>query len=180
MSAFDGSGPTGGGFAHALLTAPGRHAVRRVGLPAPFHSRYALEVAHDERAWLGPIAEGRAVRTLVSFAERPLGVAFATLALLRATPLLPKRPFVRARVTALSEEALVEWVAARRGGRDVERRWILARGDYRSTAAAAAAELAALRARPLPPGVRTIEQALRFADVGSALGARGIEVVRAA
>ena len=173
FSAAGSSGPAGGASFHRMLTGRRRHRTLAVPFPAPIGPRRAIELAEDERAWLGAIADGRSARFCVAVTERPV---HAVLLALNATRLISALPAsAPAHDAELSAEPTALWVGAHRGSAVLDSRAVVATGGYRTTAVLTVLLAEAVLTSPDGgPGVRSIEEVVTLRDVDDALAGAGV------
>jgi hypothetical protein len=181
FSTHGSSGRTGGVFAFDALTARAHLPTQRVDFGTDLGTRRAFTVLPEERAWLGAISKGRTCRVHVAFAESSLQRLLGSVNSLHAMRLLPRAAFARGNQPngELSREHIAEWVGAFSGESALDSCLIDCCGDYRTTAAAAVAEVRALVGlrQGRQAGVFTIEEVLTLADVQSELTAAGVRLV---
>lgn len=180
ISAKGSHGPAIGAIAHDWLTSSGRHRTTVVSLPEPFGRRRCLGIAERHNGWLGPLADGKTVRTYMCIAER--GMQGALLAV-NATGLMRRLPASAVAGPPISEataEPVRHWVAVRRRGILLEASTLRCQGDYRSAAAATvlmSGQLAA-RGNSLPVGVLVPEEVLTMSELETGLATVGITVAQ--
>ena len=181
LSAAGTSGPAGGEFVRRHLTSRRRHTTATIPFPAPIGERRCVEIAEDERGWLGAAAGDRPVRTYLCISERLPHTGILAANRTGILSLLPRSAFVGGRkgpAGGASAEPFAEWVAVLRGGRRLAARTVEGNGDYRSTAAATVVFSESLCSRgDLPAGGFDPEDVLSLGDVSGALEAAGIRVV---
>jgi hypothetical protein len=184
FSAAGSSGPSGGEFLLQHLRARRRHGTVKLPFPEPFGWRRCIEIAEEERGWLGAVAAGRDVHSYACLDNRLLQGGLLVMNALGLISRLPRRPFVRRRGagTDLTHDPVSEWVAVLRSGRRMALRTIEGQGDYRMTAAATVVLAEALRDRlargAATPGAYAVEELFGLDELEASLAERGIRIVR--
>lgn len=183
------SGRAGVEFVHRNLADSGRagapagvHDTEVIPLPAPFGRRRCLGFAERERGWVGPIAEGRQVRTYACFDSSPLHWGLLAMNRVRLLGGLPQRPFMvgKGAVPAKpSHEPIAHWISVGKAGTRLAARTVECRGDYLGTADAVRIFANALldSAAARRPGCFGPEELFTLDELRAPLSVAGIDVV---
>jgi NAD(P)-dependent dehydrogenase (short-subunit alcohol dehydrogenase family) len=178
MSAKGSHGPAIGAIAHDWLTSSGRHRTTVVSLPEPFGRRCCLGIAERHNGWLGPVADGRTVRTYMCMAERGLHGVLLAVNAAGLMGRLPASAVAGPPVSGATAEPVRHWVGVRRRGTLLEARTVRCQGDYRGAAVATVLMAGQLTERrgQLPSGTVVPEEVLTAGELEPGLAKAGITV----
>ena len=182
-SARETAGRAGGVLIQRMVSGLPHLETLSVMLPKPFGQRRCLSGEGGAAELVAPLARGRKAQLYICFLPAAFNALILSLNALRVASRLPDAVFQIGRSSLpgeLSHQPTCHWVGVSRAGVRLARRFVLGKGDYRSTVGAtlvfAEALLASPGAKRRPGGVFGAEELLKLSELLPALKAQGIRV----